>query len=72
MALRPSLDNRLLAVQRGPALLELIDLASGRCYVHSAHQGRGAILAFFFSEARDADVVIVTTRGVEMTQFAAG
>ena len=72
MGLRPSLDNRLLAVQRGPALLEIVDLATGLCSVHSAHRGRGDILAFFFTDAPGADLVLVTTRAVEMNTFAAG
>jgi hypothetical protein len=38
IALRPSLDNRQLAVQRAPCLLELVDLASGNCFVHSTHK----------------------------------
>lgn len=38
VALRPSLDNRLLAVQRAPCLLELVDLATGNCFVHSTHK----------------------------------
>lgn len=71
LAMRPSLDNRLLALQRAPAMLELVDLASGLCFVHSTHQGRGEILAFFFTDAPDTDLVVVTTRAVELNQFAA-
>lgn len=71
IAMRPSLDNRLLALQRSPALLELVDLASGLCFVHSTHQGRGEILSFFFTETPDTDFVVVTTRAVELNQFAA-
>jgi hypothetical protein len=61
----------MLALQRGPALLELVDLASGMCFVHSTHLGRGSILAFFFTDAPDTDFVVVTTRAVELNQFAA-
>lgn len=71
IAMRPSLDNRLLALQRSPALLELVYLASGLCFVHSTHQGRGEILSFFFTETPDTDFVVVTTRAVELNQFAA-
>ncbi|WIA12365.1 hypothetical protein OEZ85_012414 [Tetradesmus obliquus] len=71
IALRPSLDNRLLAVQRSAAMLELVDLASGLCFVHSIHKGRGDILCFFFTDAPDTDMVIVTSRAVELNQFAA-
>jgi hypothetical protein len=71
IALRPSLDNRMLAVQRSAAMLELVDLASGLCFVHSIHKGRGDILAFFFTDAPDIDMVIVTSRAVELNQFAA-
>jgi hypothetical protein len=71
IALRPSLDNRMLAVQRSAAMLELVDLASGLCFVHSIHKGRGDILAFFFTDAPDTDMVIVTSRAVELNQFAA-
>lgn len=60
----------MLALQRGPALLELVDLASGMCFVHSTHLGRGSILAFFFTDAPDTDFVVVTTRAVELNQFA--
>ena len=70
LALRPSLDNRTLAVQRGPCLLELVDLASGACCAHSAHRGRGRVLAFFFSDAPGADLVVVTDRAVEVNAFA--
>ncbi|KAI8467181.1 MAG: hypothetical protein J3K34DRAFT_523928 [Monoraphidium minutum] len=71
LALRPSLDNRLLAVQRAPCLLELVDLATGNCFVASTHKGRDRILGFFFTDAPGADVVIATDRGVEMHGFAA-
>ena len=40
LALRPSLDNRMLAVQRAPCLLELVDLATGNCFVHSTYKVR--------------------------------
>lgn len=70
-ALRPSLDNRMLVVQRGAALLELVDLESGNCFVHSIHKGKGEILGFFFTEATDTDMVIITTRAIELNQFAA-
>jgi hypothetical protein len=69
--MRPSLDNRMLALQRAPAMLELVDLATGLCFVHSTHQGRGEILAFFFTDAPETDFVVVTTRAVELNQFAA-
>ncbi len=39
-ALRPSLDNALLAVQRSRALVELVDLTSGNCSVYSIHKGQ--------------------------------
>ena len=39
-ALRPSLDNTLLVVQRSRALLELVDLQSGNCSVYSIHKGQ--------------------------------
>ncbi|GBF89904.1 hypothetical protein Rsub_02608 [Raphidocelis subcapitata] len=71
LALRPSLDNRLLAVQRGATLVELVDLASGNCFVHSTHKGRDRILGFFFSEAPGADFVVATDRGLEINTFAA-
>lgn len=71
IAMRPSLDNRILALQRSPAMLELVDLASGLCFVHSIHQGRGKILAFFFTDAPDTDFVVVTSRAVELNQWAA-
>jgi hypothetical protein len=61
----------MLAVQRSAAMLELVDLASGLCFVHSIHKGRGDILAFFFTDAPDTDMVIVTSRAVELNQFAA-
>jgi hypothetical protein len=40
------------------------------CFVHSTHLGRGSILAFFFTDAPDTDFVVVTTRAVELNQFA--
>jgi hypothetical protein len=45
--------------------------APGMCFVHSIHKGRGEILTFFFTDAPDTDLVIVTSRAVELTQFAA-
>jgi hypothetical protein len=60
----------MLSLQRGQALLELVDLASGNCFVHSTHLGRGSILTFFFSDAPDTDFVVVTTRAVEINTFA--
>ncbi len=39
--------------------------------MHSIHKGKGDILAFFFAEAPDVDFVVVTTRAVELLQFAA-
>ncbi|KIY99368.1 hypothetical protein MNEG_8590, partial [Monoraphidium neglectum] len=71
LSLRPSLDNRMLAVQRAPCLLELVDLATGNCFVASTHKGRDRILGFFFTDAPGADVVVVTDRGVELNTFAA-
>lgn len=70
-ALRASLDNSMLAVQRSAAMLELVNLATGMCFVHSIHKGRGDILSFFWTDAPDTDMVIVTSRAVEINQFAA-
>eukprot|EP00775_Hariotina_reticulata_P006472 gene6472-6700_t len=44
---------------------------AGMCFVHSIHKGRGDILTFFFTDAPDTDLVIVTSRAAELTQFAA-
>lgn len=44
VALRPSLDNRLLAVQRSPAMLELVDLASGDDSTSTGSSGRRMLL----------------------------
>jgi hypothetical protein len=71
VALRASLDNRMLAVQRSTTMLELVDLTRGNCFVHSIHKAKGEILTFFFSESPSTDLVIVTTRAIEMMQFAA-
>jgi len=69
-AARVSPDRGLLAVQRGPRLLELVDLASGNCCVHASERGRHDILGFFFTEWPGAEVVVVTRGGLELCVFA--
>jgi hypothetical protein len=57
LSLRPSLDNRMLAVQRAPCLLELVDLATGNCFVASTHKvGPGSARATALKPGRPQGV----------------
>mmetsp|Transcript_36491 Transcript_36491/g.81224 ORF Transcript_36491/g.81224 Transcript_36491/m.81224 type:complete len:809 (-) Transcript_36491:999-3425(-) len=66
-SMRCSLDRRVLACQRGPALLELAELSTGNITVHSSDK---PLMGFFFTEQVDAEAVLVTRGGLELCTFA--
>jgi hypothetical protein len=63
--------HQLLLMQRSPVLLEAVDLQTGNIFVHASYKGRADILTYFFTDAPDTDLVMVTSQGLELCQFDA-
>jgi hypothetical protein len=73
LALRcsPRPGAQLLLLQRSRVMLEAVDLQIGNIFVHTSHRGKAQILDFFFTDAPETDLVLLTTSGLELCQLDA-
>lgn len=69
LSLRSSLDGKLLGVQRSQILVEFINLQTGNIFVQGTDKGKGRILGFVFVDASEADVIFISTKGLELFQL---
>ncbi|KAK9835222.1 hypothetical protein WJX81_006819 [Elliptochloris bilobata] len=72
IAVRASPDGRMLALQRTPAFLEVVDTGSGRMLVAAPARRGAPLVGFFWTAAPGADLVMATAAGLELCTLAPG
>jgi hypothetical protein len=66
LAVRFSLDRKFVAVQRSEYEMEIVDLERSYAFRQRCKQKGERILGFFWSDSPVADLVFVTSGGLEM------